>query len=62
MSRLVILKCFVLVALIGRELKKKKNFQGCWGVGKKSRKRMWQKAIEIGKSTTGDKQQKELGE
>lgn len=34
MSRLVILKCFVLVALIGRELKKK-NFQGCWGVGKR---------------------------
>lgn len=61
MSRLVILKCFVLVALIGRELKKK-TFRDAGVLAKESRKRMWQKAIEIGKSTTGDKQQKELGE
>lgn len=54
MSRSVILQCFVLVALLGRELKTKTS-SNVRGVDRKSRKRMWQRAIiEIRKSTAGD--------
>lgn len=53
MSRSIILQWFVLVALLGRKLKTE-TFRDVRGVDKNSRKRMCQRAIEIGKSTTDD--------